>query len=157
MINSNALYLFLIGYDQNIVYNQNLRLIQELMCTDEPDDIKFKHVFADSPNLTILTKSATQGKVQMTFCHAIIGNNYLGETVTAFTLTGSSESSTFVTTDNKRTFNITSNNIYLSITEILICAAVSNLICLKKFHNWVIMNAIFPLKFLTEAFILDGQ
>ena len=57
---------------------------------------KFKRISTDFPNLAILTKSATSGDIQSTFAHASIGNNFLGETVTPFALTGSLEAPTVV-------------------------------------------------------------
>ena len=42
----------------------------------------FKSVCAYFPNLAILAKSAIPKKIQVTFGHAHVGNNSLGETVT---------------------------------------------------------------------------
>ena len=58
------------------------------MRASEPTTEKYKKVCKDFPNLAILTKSATPGKVQLTFGHAAVGNKSLGESVVAFTLAG---------------------------------------------------------------------
>ena len=86
MISTYALSLLLLKNDQNRVYETNLRLIQELMRSDEPSVAKFKLVYADLPNLALLTKSATPGEVQVTYAHESIGNKSLGKNVTSFAL-----------------------------------------------------------------------
>ena len=57
-----------------------------MMRSDEPAGAKFKHVRADFPNIALLNKSATLGNIQLTSCHASVGNNSLGETATALSL-----------------------------------------------------------------------
>ena len=89
MISTNALSVFILCHHINGLGNKNLRSIQEIMCTSEPDTEKYKKVCEDFPNLAILNKSATPGEVQMTFAHASVGNKYLGEYVAAFSLAGS--------------------------------------------------------------------
>ena len=59
MIYSNALSTFILHHDLNVLYNNNLRSIQDIMRTSEPSSEKFKRVCKDLPNLAILTKSAT--------------------------------------------------------------------------------------------------
>ena len=84
MISTNALFVFLLHHHLNGLENKNLRSIQDVMCASEPAAEKFKKVCEDFPNLTILTKSSTPGKIQLTFSHAAVGNNLLGESVVAF-------------------------------------------------------------------------
>ena len=49
---------------------------------------KYKNVCMDFPNLGILTKSSTPGKIQLTLGHTAVGNKSLGESVVAFALAG---------------------------------------------------------------------
>ena len=55
---------------------------------DKQACIKFKNVSMDFLNISITTKSATLGEAHVTFGHATIGNNSLGETVTTSALMG---------------------------------------------------------------------
>ena len=80
-----------------------------MMCLNEPAVTNFKRVYKDLPNITLLTKSVITGDIQVTFVHASAGNNYLGETVTAFYLMGSLESLTVVSIDAERSFASTNN------------------------------------------------
>ena len=54
------------------------------MGASEPAAEKYKRVYEDFPNLAILTKSATPGKIQLTFGHVNVGNKSLGESVVVF-------------------------------------------------------------------------
>ena len=81
MLSSNALSVFILHHHQNGIYNKNLRLIHDIMCASKPDAKKYKKVCDDFPNLTILTKSTTPGKFQLTFVHSTVGNKYLGGSV----------------------------------------------------------------------------
>ena len=56
--------------------------------SSEPAAKKYKKVCKDLPNIAILTKSATPGKVHLTFSHVAVGNKPLEESVVAFALTG---------------------------------------------------------------------
>ena len=56
------------------------------MCMSEPAAEKYKRVCDNFPNLVILTKNATPGKVQLTFGHVTIGNKSLGGYVVALDL-----------------------------------------------------------------------
>ena len=58
------------------------------MRASKPADEKYKKVCEDFSNLTILTKSAIPGEVQLPFCHATVGNTYFGESVVDFALVG---------------------------------------------------------------------
>ena len=78
MISTNALSVFILHHDINGPGSKDLCSIQEITRASEPAAKKFKKVCEDFPNLTILTKSATPGAVQLTFAHRIIGNKSLG-------------------------------------------------------------------------------
>ena len=43
------------------------------MRLDEPVGTKFKRVCADFTDIAVLTKRATMGEIQVTFCHMSIG------------------------------------------------------------------------------------
>ena len=49
---------------------------------------KYKGVCEYLPNLAILTKRATPGKVQLTFVHTVVGDKSLRESVVLFALAG---------------------------------------------------------------------
>ena len=131
MISSNSLCTFILHHNLNGLCDKNLRLIQYLMRTSEPANKKFKWVCKDFPNMAILTKSATPGKVQLTFAHVSVGNNYLGGSVTAFTLAVSVEAPAIVSIDSDIDFANTGENIQIPITKVLFCAA-GHLYRLKK-------------------------
>ena len=86
MISTNALSVFILHHHPNGLRNKNLRSIQDGMRASEPAAEKYKRVCEDSPNIAILTKSATPGEIQLTFGHAAVGNKSLGEFVVAFSL-----------------------------------------------------------------------
>ena len=86
MISTNALSAFILHHHLNVPGNNNICSIQEFMRAIDPAAEKYKRVCEDLPNLAILTKSATLGKVQLTFGHTAVGNKPLGESVVAFTL-----------------------------------------------------------------------
>ena len=88
MISTNALSVFLLYYYLNGPGNKNLRSIQDVMRASKLAAEKFKRVCEDFPNLTILTKSATPGDIQLTFGHVAVGNKSLGESSVAFSLAG---------------------------------------------------------------------
>ena len=56
------------------------------MRANDPAAENYNRVCKDFPNLAILTKNATQGKIHLTFGHAVVGNKYFGESVVAFYL-----------------------------------------------------------------------
>ena len=56
------------------------------------------------PNLTLITKRETLGEFQVTYGHTSVRNKYLGETVTAFALTGSLKAPAVVTIDAETVF-----------------------------------------------------
>ena len=88
MISTNALSMFILHRYLNGLGNKNLRSIKDVMRASKTATDKCKRVCEDLPNLAILTKSATQGEIQLTFCHASIGNKSLGGSVVDFFLAG---------------------------------------------------------------------
>ena len=48
------------------------------------------------------------------------------------------------------------NNIRLPITEVLLCAAASDLARSKKQQDWTPLNSVLFLPFLVDAAILNG-
>ena len=81
------------------------------MCTSKPDIEKYKKLCDDFPNLFILTKSNKPGEVQLTFVHVSIGNIPLGESVTAFSLTGSLDTPSVVLTNINIAFSVDGDKI----------------------------------------------
>ena len=77
MLSSKALSTFILHNNINVLYDNNLCLIQDIMCKSETASEKFKCVCKDLPNLAILKKSTTPGEVQLTFVHASVGNKSL--------------------------------------------------------------------------------
>ena len=86
-----------------------------LMRANNPSNERLKHVWADLPNIAILTKIPMPEDVQVMFCPIIFVNKSLGETVTAFFLVGSSESMMFVAINTKRAFTSTGDKIRLTV------------------------------------------
>ena len=127
------------------------------MHLDEPVGTKFKRVCTYFPNLALLTKSATPGDIQVTFGNASVGNKYLWETVTSFSLTGSLESPTVVSIDSKRAFTSAGKKIRLPVTEVLLRAAGDNLACLKNLRDLALSNTLLLPPFITKVVILDGK
>ena len=127
------------------------------MRTSNPDSEKFKHVCKDSPNLTILTKSATSGELQLVFTHVSIGNKSHGKYITAFALTGLLEAPTVISINSYTIFDSAKDNIWVPVTKVLLCAAVSNPIRSKKQRYCMALNAVLLLPFLTESAILSSE
>ena len=115
---------------------------------------KFKCVYKDLQKLAILTKSETSGKVLLTFAYASVGNNYLEEFVTTFTLAISVEVPAVVSIDSYTAFANTGNNIQTPINKVIFCAS-RDLSRFKKQKYWVVLNASLLPMLLTEAPILD--
>ena len=86
MISTNALSVFILHHHLNRLKKNNFCSIQDVMSTSEPATEKYKRVCEDFPNLTILTKSAMLGNIQLMFGHVAVGNKSLGESVVAFVL-----------------------------------------------------------------------
>ena len=63
MISTNALSVFLLHHHLNGLGNKNLGSVQEVMCASKPTAEKFKNVGKDFPNIAILVKSSTSGKI----------------------------------------------------------------------------------------------
>ena len=112
-------------------------------------------VCVDFPNLTILTKSATPGKFQLTFVHASVGNKYLREFVAAFVLAGSLNSTYVISIDINIAFATDSDNIRLPITKVCVCDTAANLVQSKKQQDWTPRNAVLLPPFIIEAAILE--
>ena len=121
------------------------------MRTSEPAAKKYKRVCKDFPNLAILTKSATPGDIKLTFVHAAVGKNSLGESVVDFALAGDLSSPSVVYLKIEIAFAADVNNIRLPIAEVLLRAAASNLVCSKKQRDWTLRNAVLLPPCLTEA------
>ena len=131
-MSSNALSVFILRHDINVICNKNICLIQDIMRTSDPDGEKFKHICKYFPNMAILTKIATPGDVQLTFSHMSFGNKYLKESITAFALAVSLEAPKVASISVDITFAISGNKIRIPVTEVLLCAAVGNLARLKN-------------------------
>ena len=86
MISNNALSVFFLHHHLNGLRNKNIHSIQDGMRASEAAVEKYKRVCEDFPNLTILTKSAMLGNIQLMFGHVAVGNKSLGESVVAFVL-----------------------------------------------------------------------
>ena len=149
--------MFIFHPHHNGICNRNIRSIQEIVRTSETSKEKFKQVCKYFPNLVILTNSATQGKVQLAFAHASVGNKYLGGSVTAFSLAGSLNSSSVISIDFNIAFSMDGNKIRLPISKIILCNATRNLPRSKKKRHWTSLNAVLLPTFLTEAAILDRK
>ena len=124
MIYTNAVPLLVLKNDLNGVCNHNLRLIQELMHSDDSAGTKFKHVFTYFLTIGILPKSAM---LQFTFGHAYIDNKSIGETSATFALAGSLESMTVVYIDAKNAFSSSGKKISLAVIEVLLPISLGEL------------------------------
>ena len=157
MLSTNALSVFILHHHQNGLCNKNLCSIQYILGAIEPAAKKEKEVFEDFPNLAILTKSTTLDKFQLTFGHATVGNNSLGESVFDFFLAENLDSPSVVSIKMDITFAADSDKIRLQITEVLLCTAARNLARSKKQRDWTPCNAVVLLPFLTKAVIHNGE
>ena len=127
MISSQALSAFLLHHPLNGLGNANIRSVQDAMGACEPAMEKYKNVCEDFPNLGILTKSSTLGKVQLTFGHETVGNKSLGESIQDFALVGDLGLPSVVSFNLEIYFAPDEEKIRLPITAVLLCAAASNL------------------------------
>ena len=143
MISTNTLSMFIFHPHQYLIFNNNLRSIQEIMRTSELANKKYKKVHNDSPNLAILTKRAMSDEVQLTFAHVSFRNKSLGESVAAFALTGSLDSSSVVFIDVNITFAMDDEKTFLPIAEVLLRSDDGNLTRSKKQGYWKTRNAVF--------------
>ena len=157
MISTIALSVFLLHHHLNGLGNKNIRSFQEVMRASEPAADTFKNVCEDFPNLAILTKSSTPGKIQLTFGHAAVGNKSFGESVVAFTLAGNLSLSSVISFYIEIAFAADGENIRLPIAEVLLCTAAGNLTRSTKQRDWTPRNAILLPTFLTEAAILHDK
>ena len=140
MISSHALSSFLHHHPLNRLGNANIWSVQEAMRASELDTEKYKNVCEDFPNLGILTKSSTPGKVQLTFGHATVGNKSLGESIQSFALAGDLGSPFVILFNLENAFAPEGEKIGLLITKVLLCATVGNLTRSKKQRDWQSLN-----------------
>ena len=157
MISTNALSVFILHHHLNGLGNNNLCSIQDVMRASEPAAEKYKRICKDLPNLAILTKSATRGKIQLTFIHTAVGNKSLGESVVAFALAGDLISPSVIFLKIEIAFSADGSNIRLPIAEVLLRAATGDLARLKKQRDWTPRNAVLLQPFLRKAAILQGD
>ena len=127
------------------------------MRASEPAAEKYKRVCEDFPNLAILTKSATLGKIQLLFGHTAVGNKSLGKYVVAFALADDLSSPYVISFKIEITFAEDGNKIHLPIAEVILCAAAGDLARSKKQRKWTLRNVFLLPPFLTEAVILHSK
>ena len=157
MISNDALSVLLLHHHLNGLGKKNLRLIQEIMRASETAVEKYKKVCKDFPNIVILTKSATPGKVQLTFDHTTVGNKSLGKYVVAFALAGDLSSTYVVSIKMDIDFATDGNNIRLLIKEVLLRSATGDLARSKKQQDQTPHNAVLLPPLLTEVAIRHGM
>ena len=157
MISTNTLSAFILHHHLNRLGNKNLRKIQEIMRASKPATESYKKVCEDFPNLEILTMIATPGKVQLTFGHAAVGNNYLGESIVVFALAGYLSSPSVVSLNIDIAFAADGDKICLPIAKVLLHADAGDLVQSKKQQEWTPRNAVLLPPFLTEAAILQRE
>ena len=150
MISTNGLSVFILHNHLNGLSNKNLRSIQYVMRASEPVTKNYKRACKNFPNLTILTNSATTGKIQLTFGHADVENKYLGESVVDFALAGDRSSTSFISLNIDIAFAADGDKICLLIAEVLLRAATGNLAYSKKQRDWNLPNTVFLPQFITE-------
>ena len=153
MISTNILSVFLLHHHINRLRNKNLHSIQDVMCASKPASEKFKRFCEDFPNLSILTKSSTLGKIQLTFGHAAVGKKSLRESVVDFVLAGNLSSPSVISFKIDIAFAGDDDKIHLPIAEVLLRTAAGDLTRSKKQKYWTSRNAAF----LMEAAILQGK
>ena len=154
MIYTNALSVFILHHHLNGVGNKNLCSIQDVMCASKPEVKMYKMVCEDFPNLVILTKSATPGKIQLTVGRADVENKSLGGSFLALTIVGDISSPSVIYLKIEIAFATGGNKIHLPIAEFLLRAATSNLTRSEKQRYWTPRNAVFLPPFLAEDAIL---
>ena len=157
MLSTNALSVFLFHHHQNEICNNNLHLIQDIMCVSDMAAKKYKKVCDDFPNLAILTKSANQGKIQLVFSHTTVGNKSPGEFAVAFALAGNLDSPSVFSIKMNITFSADGDKIRLPLTEVLLCATAGDLARSKKQRDCTLHNSVFLPAFPTEAGSLSGS
>ena len=74
-----------------------------------------------------------------------------------FSLAVSLETLTVVTINAEGAYTTASDKIRLPVTKVFLRAAVGSLAKSKKLRNWVDLNAVFLLPFITEEVILKGD
>ena len=149
MIYTNTFSVFLLRHHLNGLRNENLCLVQEVMRAIELDADKYKNVYENYPNLAILAKSSTPGEIQLTFSHAAVGNNSMGESVVAFALSGDLSSPSVISFNIESAFATDGKNIRLPIADVLLRAAAGDLARSNKQPDWTSRNAVLLPLFLT--------
>ena len=109
----------------------------------KPSAKKFKRVYEDFPNLAILTKSATPGKIELTFIQTAVLNKSLGESVVAFVLAVNLSSPSVIHLEIKIAFCADRDKIRLPIAGVLLRATFGVLARSKKQRDWTLRNTIF--------------
>ena len=149
--------MFMLHYNLNGLGNKNLCSIQYVMHASEPTAEKYKRNCEDFPNIVILTKGTTSGKIQLTFSHAAVGNKSLGESVVDFDLAGNLSSPSMISLKIEITFSADGEKIRLPIAEVLLRATAGDFMRSKKQRYWTPCNTVFFPQFLTEAAILHSK
>ena len=137
---TNNLPLFIHKQNQNGVCVRNICLIQESMHSAKPSVSKFKRVCADSPNLTLITKSATPGEVQVIYMHASIGTSPLKKPWPLYSWWDHLNASSVVMINDERAFVGAGNKICLPTTKVLLRAAIGDPSKSEKLHDWVALS-----------------
>ena len=119
MISNNALSVFFLHHHLNGLRNKNIHSIQDGMRASEAAVEKYKRVCEDFPNLTILTKNARPGEIQLTFGHTAVGNKFHGKSIVASALAGDIRSPSLISQNIKISFAVDSDKIHLPIAEVL--------------------------------------
>ena len=127
MISTNDLFVFLLHHHLNGLGNENLCLVQEVMHASKLTADTYKNVCKNFPNFCILTKSSTPGEIQLTFGHAAVGNNSLGESVVVIALMGDLGLPSVIYFNIDIAFTTDGEKIRLLIIEVLLHAAAGDL------------------------------
>ena len=141
--------MFILHHDLTVLCNKNLCLIEDFMHMSNPSCKISKCVCKYVLNMSILTKSATLGEIQLMLAHASFCNKSLGKSVTDFSLAGLLEEPSVVSIDAKIDFGNSSKIISIPITKVLLRADIGNLAISKKQRDWVVLNAVLLPSFLT--------
>ena len=157
MIFTNTISVFILQHHINGPNKKNILSVKYVMRASKAAAKKYKRVCEYFPNIAILTKSATPGKIQLTFGHVSVGNKSLGESVVAFALAGYLSSPSVVSLKIDIAFSADRDKIRLPISEVLLRATAGGLACSKNQRYWTPCNTALLPPFLTEAAILHGE
>ena len=109
-------------------------------------ELNFKRVYTDTPNISILTKTATP-----------VLKKFLGETVTSVSLTVYPKIPTVASINTEHEFTSSRYEIYVLTAEVFFCAATRNLAWSKKLHKWVPPNTVLLPQLLINEVTLESQ